>query len=104
MCNKAKIYIPDGNHGCNRHWAFALFKDGQTAKSIKKIKKAIMLEPEDADNWVVWGLIMRTVGYYKQAQHKFERALRIDPENQTAKFELEILAKIIELDEKISVD
>ena len=63
-----------------------------------------MLEPEDADNWIVWGLIMRTVGYYQQAYHKFERALKIDPSNETAKFELEILRKIMELDAKISVD
>jgi hypothetical protein len=65
VCNKAKLHHTDGNHGCNRHWAFALFKTGETAKSIKKIKKAIMLEPEDPDNWIVWGLIMRTVGYYQ---------------------------------------
>ena len=29
------------NHGCHRHWAFALFKKGEMAKAIKKIKKSI---------------------------------------------------------------
>jgi hypothetical protein len=29
------------------------------AKAIKKIKKGIQKNPKDADNWVVWGLIMR---------------------------------------------
>ena len=41
------------------------------AKAIKKIKKAIQLDANDADNWIVWGLIMRTVGNYKSAMHKF---------------------------------
>jgi Tfp pilus assembly protein PilF len=61
-----------GNHNCHRHWAFALFKKGEMAKAIKKIKKGIQLNPEDSDNWIVWGLIMRTVGCYTSAKHKFE--------------------------------
>ena len=40
-------------------------------KAIKKIKKAIYKSPKDADNWVVWGLIMRTVGNYQSARQKF---------------------------------
>ena len=52
------------NHTCHRHWAFALFKKGEMAKAIKKIKKAIDLDPKDADNFITWGLIMRTVGKY----------------------------------------
>lgn len=74
------------------------------AKAIKKIKKAILLSPHDADNWIVWGLILRVVGSYQSAKHKFEQALRVDPENETARFELEILKKIIELDNQISLD
>jgi glycerol uptake facilitator-like aquaporin len=34
---------------------------------------------------------MRSVGNYVSAKHKFERALKHDPENETAMFELEIL-------------
>lgn len=76
------------NHTCHRHWAFALFKKGEMAKAIKKIKKAIQLDPKDADNWIVWGLIMRTVGNYKSSVHKFNEALKLDPGNETAKQEL----------------
>jgi tetratricopeptide (TPR) repeat protein len=71
VCNKAKLDNPEGTHNCYRHWAFALFKKGEMAKAIKKIKKAIMDEPADADNWIVWGLILRTVGNYVSAKHKF---------------------------------
>lgn len=104
VCNKAKLDNPEGTHNCYRHWAFALFKKAEMAKAIKKIKKAIMDDPADADNWIVWGLILRTVGSYVSAKHKFEQALKIDPENETAKFEMQILDRIIELDEKISLD
>lgn len=81
----------EGNHNCHKHWAFALFKKGEMGKAIKKIKKGVILDPNDPDNWVIWGLIMRTVGSYKSALHKFNKALEIDPNNKTALYELEIL-------------
>ena len=65
------------------------------AKAIKKIKKGVQLDPFDADNWIVWGLIMRTAGNYKSALHKFKEALKLEPENKAAKFELEMLHRII---------
>lgn len=52
------------NHNCHRHWAFALFKKNEMAKAIKKIKNGIKKNSKDSDNWVVWGLILRTVGNY----------------------------------------
>ena len=86
------------NHTCHRHWAFALFKKGEMVKAIKKIKKAISLDDKDADNWITWGLIMRTVGNYKSAMHKFKEAIKLDPDNETAKGEMELLFKIMNLD------
>ena len=88
----------ENNHNCHRHWAFALYKKGEMAKAIKKIKKGVQLDPFDPDNWIVWGLIMRTAGNYKSALHKFKEALNLDPENKAAKFELEMLHRIIQLD------
>jgi hypothetical protein len=41
---------------------------------------------------------MRTAGNYKSALHKFKEALNLDPENKAAKFELEMLHRIIQLD------
>ncbi len=52
------------NINCHRHWAFAEFKLGNITSAIKQIKKAIEKGPDDAENWVVWGLIMRSVGNY----------------------------------------
>ena len=69
------------NHTCHRHWAFALFKKGEMSKATKKIKKAIDLDPKDADNWITWGLIMRVFGNYKSAMHKFKEAISLEPKN-----------------------
>jgi len=88
---------PD-THNCHRHWAFALFKKGEFAKAIKKIKKGVQKNKTDPDNWIIWGLVLRTVGNYVSARHKFLKALKYDPENETAKEELAIVERIIELD------
>ena len=73
-------------------------------KAIQKIKEAITLNPKEADNWIVWGLILRTVGVNDSARHKYETALKIDPGNETAIFELDILSKIEALDSTIDSD
>jgi len=92
------------NHHCHRHWAFAYYKKGEMVKAVKLIKKAVQIEPKEPDNWIVWGLVMRTVGSYQSAKHKFTIALKLDPENETAKYEMELLTKIIELDSQISLE
>jgi Tfp pilus assembly protein PilF len=50
-------------------------------EAIKKIKRAIEYDPKDEENWVLWGLIMRTVGNYKSSLHKYKKALKINPNN-----------------------
>lgn len=74
------------------------------AKAIKKIKKGIQKSPTDPENWIIWGLILRTVGNYASARHKFKKALKIDKDNETAKLELLTVEKIIELDSQIPLD
>ena len=85
-------------HACHRHWAFALFKKGEFAKAIKKIKKAVQKNRKDPENWILWGLVLRTVGNYVSAKHKFNKAIKCEPGNQTAREELEIVERIMELD------
>ena len=74
------------------------------AKAIEKIKQAIIYEPEDADNWIVWGLIMRTVGNYESAKHKFDRALMLEPSNESALFEHNVLRAIMNIDKQIDLE
>ena len=97
VCGAAKLNNAQ-NHNCYRHWAFALYKKGEMGKAIKKIKKAINKNRKDAENWIVWGLILRTVGNYESSKHKFKRALKIDKNNETAKKELEFVDRFIDLD------
>ncbi|CDW78380.1 tpr repeat [Stylonychia lemnae] len=103
VCGQAKMNNPT-NHNCHRHWAFALFKKGEFAKAIKKIKKGVQKNPIDPENWIIWGLILRTVGNYVSAKHKFKKALKLDKENETAKEELSIVDRIIELDKQIPLE
>lgn len=79
----AKRNNPD-NHNCHRNWAFALFKQGHMVKAIKKIKKGVQKNKKDPENWIVWGLILRNVGNYQSAKHKYEKALKLDPNNENA--------------------
>lgn len=67
-------------------------------KACKMIKEAVDIDNKDPENWITWGLIMRKVGNYKIAKHKFEMALKLDPENETALYELSLLKTIMELD------
>ena len=96
--------FPNVNHMCYRHWAFALYKKSLMGKAVEKIKQAVLYDPKDPENWLVWGLIMRTVGNYPSAKHKFERALKLDPNNEAAALELEILLIMMSMDEKIPQD
>lgn len=94
----AALENKDFNHTCHRHWAFALFKKGDMSNATKKIKKAIDLDPNDPDNWITWGLIMRVFGNYVNAMHKFKHALILEPLNRTAQQEIILLNRIMELD------
>lgn len=73
-------------------------------KAIAKIKQAIQLQPHDDYNWVVWGLILRKVGSYQIALHKFMHALKLNPNNKTAKSEVILTQKIMQLDAQVSVE
>ena len=104
VCARASMNIPNNYHLCLRHWAFAFYKMGQMGRAVEKIKQAIIHNPDDAEHWIVWGLIMRTIGNYESAKHKFERALKLEPDNQCALFEYKMLMAIMNIDEQISLD
>lgn len=103
ICKEAKEHNKSG-HDTHRHWAFAEYKEGNIVRAIKKIRKAAHLAPHLAENWIVWGLILRTAGKYRSAYHKFERALILDPNNSTAIFELDLVSQMIYFDSILPQD
>lgn len=66
ICREAKEHNKAG-HDTHRHWAFAEYKEGNIVRAIKKIRKGVQKNPHIAENWIVWGLILRTAGKYKSA-------------------------------------
>ena len=73
------------------------------ANALKKVQIAVQADPKDPENWILWALIMKTVGNYKSAEHKLQQALYNDPKNQTAINEWKILQGIIEMDKQVSI-
>ena len=90
ICRQAKEFNRQG-HNTHMHWAFAEFKEGNVVKAIKKIRKGVQKQPLQAECWIVWGLILRNAGKYKSAKHKFEKALKLSPTNETARQELTLV-------------
>ena len=90
ICRQAKEFNRQG-HNTHMHWAFAEFKEGNVVKAIKKIRKGVQKQPLQAECWIVWGLILRNAGKYKSAKHKFEKAIKLQPSNETARQELTLV-------------
>ena len=86
------------------HWAFAEFKEGNVVKAIKKIRKGVQKQPINAECWIVWGLILRSAGKYKSAKHKFEKAIKLAPRNETAKLELSLVNNLMHFDDLLPTD
>ena len=101
-CRQAKQHNP--NHNTHMHWAFAEFKEGNVVKAIKKIRKGVQKQPNNEDNWVVWGLILRHAGRYKSAKHKFQKALKLNAQNETAKAELSLVLNLLHFDRLLPTD
>lgn len=103
ICQKAKEYNRDG-HKTHRHWAFAEFKEGNLLKAVHKIRNGVIKDAKNAENWVVWGLILRTAGKLESARHKFKKAIKIDPKNLAARQELDLVESLMYFDNMLPTD
>ena len=97
MINRPENIAGD-NVNIYRYRAYAEFKESMPSQAITYLKKAIAEAPNDPENWSLWGMIMRSVGNYESARHKLKRALVLDPDCASAKFELEVLDVIVKMD------
>ena len=103
ICRQAKEFNRQG-HNTHMHWAFAEFKEGNVVKAIKKIRKGVQKQPKNSECWIVWGLILRSAGKYRSAKHKFEKALKLNSKNETAKSELDLVKNLMHFDELLPTD
>ena len=103
ICRQAKEFNRVA-HNTHMHWAFAEFKEGNIVKAIKKIRKGVQKQPLNAECWIVWGLILRSAGKYKSARHKFEKAIKLNPKNETAKLELNLVNNLMHFDDLLPTD
>ena len=103
ICLQAKEYNRHG-HKTHRHWAFAEFKEGNLVKAVRKIRKGVIKDRHSAENWVVWGLILRTAGKLESALHKFEKAVKLDPKNLAARQELDLVQSLMHFDKLLPTE
>jgi tetratricopeptide (TPR) repeat protein len=75
-------------------YAFALTKkDGNGGKAIVALRKAIELNPEDARSHALLGQLLLAEQHPNEAASEWQRALKIEPANPTALYQLALLYK-----------
>jgi len=47
---------------------------------------------------------LRSAGKYKSAKHKFEKAIKLNSKNETAKMELDLVKNLMHFDELLPTD
>ena len=78
-----------------RNWTYALIQEKFFVDAILNIRKAIEIDPIDPENWHMWGHVQVATGDYKSARHKFNMALKIDPDYTQAKKELQKIELVL---------
>lgn len=66
----AKIYVEMG---------IAYMRDGQDAVALKKLRRAIEVDPENSDAHNVLGILYERLGETEQAARHYDRAAALDP-------------------------
>ena len=71
------------------HLGIALIRNPRTRRDAElHLSKAAELEPYNPQIRVKLGLLYKEAGLFKRADHYFQEALQMDPDNRTAKREM----------------
>jgi tetratricopeptide (TPR) repeat protein len=62
---------------------------GQGTEAINYLLDRIRSEPRDVENWILMGDLMKKGGHHEKAASYYEQALKMDPQNEYVKNQLE---------------
>jgi TolB-like protein/Flp pilus assembly protein TadD len=72
-------------------WFAGLQSETQIRKATPHLERAFELEPNLAEAWLVKGLIVRNRNQFDEAEQAFEKAIELDPNNDSALFNNSLL-------------
>ncbi|TFH43780.1 MAG: toll/interleukin-1 receptor domain-containing protein [ANME-2 cluster archaeon] len=61
-----------------------LLKEGKYSEAIEKFQKVIEIDPNHADAYYGWGIVLLTLGRFEEAIEKFQKVIKIDPNHADA--------------------
>ena len=67
----------------NTQLAIAYVRDGENELALKKLERAVSVDPNYAPAYSTMGLLYNRVGAFDKADSNFRKALRLDPENSS---------------------
>lgn len=75
--------------GAHRNLVLHKLMNGEGEKAIQYLLDRIRAVPQDVENWILMGDLMKKGGHEKKAKTYYEQALRMDPDNKYVKNQLE---------------
>lgn len=73
----------------HRHLVLYKLMSGDGKGAIQYLLERIKNDPRDVENWILMGDLMKKGGHDEKARTYYEQALKMDPENEYAKNQLE---------------
>jgi len=83
---------------------FIQAEHGMNQEALANVEKLIMIQPDDADNWILKGQILQGMEMYKDASTAFDKALKLNPSRSDVwGMKASSLAKAGQLNEAITI-
>lgn len=87
--NFEKAIALDNLPAAHRHLVLYKLMSGNGKSAIEYLLDRIRSEPRDIENWILMGDLMKKGGHDAKALTYYEQALKMDPENEYVKKQLE---------------
>ncbi|MEX1063613.1 MAG: tetratricopeptide repeat protein, partial [Balneolaceae bacterium] len=73
----------------HRHLVLYKLMSGDGKTAIEYLLDRIKSDPRDIENWILMGDLMKKGGYEEKAKSYYEQALKMEPENDYVKNQLQ---------------